>query len=242
VRISGDHSVEPRALHVALLAAATAAGVRLVAGRVASLAVDDGRATGLHLEDGGTLVAGQTVLALGAWSGRLAGLPDGAVPVRPVKGQILRLQGTPLLEGTVRALVRGRSVYLVPYGADRLVVGATVEEQGFDGRVTAGRGARPAARRHGGRARADRARARRDPRPLATRDAGQRAPARTVRPPGTGARHRPLPQRGPARAAHRPGGRRRPRRGGPHRTGAAFAGDRFAAARTAQQEDAWTSR
>jgi glycine oxidase len=138
VRISGDHSVEPRALHVALLAAATAAGVRLVAGRVASLAVDDGRATGLHLEDGGTLVAGQTVLALGAWSGRLAGLPDGAVPVRPVKGQILRLQGTPLLEGTVRALVRGRSVYLVPYGADRLVVGATVEEQGFDPRVTAG--------------------------------------------------------------------------------------------------------
>ena len=138
VRISGDHSVEPRALHVALLAAGAAAGVRLVAGRVASLAVDEGRATGLHLEDGGTLVAGQTVLALGAWSGRLPGLPDGAVPVRPVKGQILRLQGTPLLEGTVRALVRGRSVYLVPYGADRLVVGATVEEQGFDPRVTAG--------------------------------------------------------------------------------------------------------
>ena len=38
----------------------------------------------------------------------------------------------------MRALVRGRSVYLVPYGEDRLVVGATVEEQGFDGRVTAG--------------------------------------------------------------------------------------------------------
>jgi glycine oxidase len=38
----------------------------------------------------------------------------------------------------VRALVRGRAVYLVPYGTDRVVVGATVEEQGFDARVTAG--------------------------------------------------------------------------------------------------------
>ena len=90
------------------------------------------------LEDGRRRDADQVVLALGAWSGRLPGVPAGTVPVRPVKGQILRLRGTPLLEGTVRALVRGRSVYLVPYGEDRLVVGATVEEQGFDPRVTVG--------------------------------------------------------------------------------------------------------
>ena len=138
VRIGGDHSVEPRALHAALLDAAAAAGVGLVRARVRALAVDDGRATGLVLEDGSRLPAGQVVLALGAWSGRLPGVPEGSVPVRPVKGQILRLRGTPLLDGTVRALVRGRSVYLVPYGQDRLVVGATVEEQGFDPRVTAG--------------------------------------------------------------------------------------------------------
>ena len=138
VRIAGDHSVEPRSLHAALLTACGSAGVEVVRARVAGLVVDGGRATGVRLEDGRTLSAGSTVLALGAWSGRLPGVPEGAVPVRPVKGQILRLQGTPLLEGTVRALVRGRSVYLVPYGEDRLVVGATVEEQGFDPRVTAG--------------------------------------------------------------------------------------------------------
>ena len=138
VRISGDHSVEPRALHAALLAAAAAAGVDLVRGRIGGLVVEGGRACGLRLTDGRELRAEQTVLALGAWSGRLPGVPAGAVPVRPVKGQILRLRGEALLAGTVRALVRGRSVYLVPYDQDRLVVGATVEELGFDGRVTAG--------------------------------------------------------------------------------------------------------
>jgi glycine oxidase len=138
VRVAGDHSVEPRGLHAALLAAATAAGVALVRGRVAELVVEEGRAGGVRLEDGDVLRAPQTVLALGAWSGRLRGVPEGSVPVRPVKGQILRLRGARLLEGTVRALVRGRAVYLVPYGEDRVVVGATVEEQGFDPRVTAG--------------------------------------------------------------------------------------------------------
>ena len=59
--------------------------------------------------------------------------------MRPVKGQILRLRGAAgLLRGTVRALVRGRQVYLVPYADDHLIVGATVEEKGFDDTVTAG--------------------------------------------------------------------------------------------------------
>jgi glycine oxidase len=81
--------------------------------------------------------AATVVLALGPHSGGLPGVPP--VPVRPVKGQILRLRGAAgLLEGTVRALVRGRSVYLVPQGDDGLVVGATVEERGFDATVTAG--------------------------------------------------------------------------------------------------------
>lgn len=138
LRIPGDHSVEPRSLHAALLAAATALGVQVVRARAAELLVDGQRAVGVLLEDGAALRADQVVLALGAWSGALPGVPTGTVPVRPVKGQILRLQGEPLLTGTVRALVRGRSVYLVPYGTDRIVVGATVEEQGFDARVTAG--------------------------------------------------------------------------------------------------------
>jgi glycine oxidase len=135
--VAGDHSVDGRALHAALLVAAQAAGVRLVHDRVTELRVVGRRAVGLETADGGALAAGTVVLALGAHSGRLPGVPP--LPVRPVKGQILRLAGaTDLLEGTVRALVRGRQVYLVPYAGDRLIVGATTEDRGFDPTVTAG--------------------------------------------------------------------------------------------------------
>jgi glycine oxidase len=135
VQVSGDHSVNARALHVALLVAAAHAGVGLVRSRIAGLEASD-RVAGLRLQDGSVLTADQVVLALGPWSGQLPGVPP--LPVRPVKGQILRLRGERLLQGTVRALVRGRSVYLVPYDGDGLIIGASVEEQGFDGRVTAG--------------------------------------------------------------------------------------------------------
>ena len=138
LHVPGDHSVDPRALHAALLVAAERAGAVLVRARVDALLTRHGRAHGLRLGDGTTLSAGAVVLALGAHSAGLPGVPAGAVPVRPVKGQILRLRGAPVLTGTVRALVRGRSVYLVPYGGDRVVVGATVEELGFDRTVTAG--------------------------------------------------------------------------------------------------------
>ncbi|MGY1727734.1 glycine oxidase ThiO [Geodermatophilus sp. SYSU D01062] len=135
--VEGDHSVDGRAVHAALLAAAASAGVTLLRDRVAEVVVDGGRAAGLRLASGDVLAAGATVLALGARSGRLPGVPE--LPVRPVKGQVLRLAGAAgLLEGTVRALVRGRPVYLVPYAGDRLVVGATSEDRGFDARVTAG--------------------------------------------------------------------------------------------------------
>jgi glycine oxidase len=134
--VEGDHSVDGRAVHAALLAAAEAAGVVLVRDRVAEVVTDGGRAGGLRLASR-VLPADRVVLALGARSGQLPGVPP--LPVRPVKGQVLRLAGAAgLLEGTVRALVRGRQVYLVPYGGDRLVVGATSEDRGFDARVTAG--------------------------------------------------------------------------------------------------------
>jgi glycine oxidase len=135
--VDGDHSVDGRALHAALLAAAEGAGVQIVRARVAELVVDGGRATALQLDDGTRVTAGAVVLALGARSAGLAGVPP--LPVRPVKGQILRLAGADgLLSGTVRALVRGRHVYLVPYGEGRLIIGATTEDRGFDPTVTAG--------------------------------------------------------------------------------------------------------
>ncbi len=138
VHVTGDHSVDARGLHAALTAAARNAGVQLVARRVADVLLAGGRVAGVVCDDGSALTGGHVVLAMGAWSRGLPSLPADAVPVRPVKGQILRLGGEALLRGTVRALVRGRSVYLVPLGDAGLVVGATVEELGFDPRVTAG--------------------------------------------------------------------------------------------------------
>ncbi|HEU4426161.1 MAG TPA: glycine oxidase ThiO [Pilimelia sp.] len=137
LHVPGDYSVDARALHAALTAAAEAAGVRLRRARIAALRVEGGRATGLRLADGTDVAASTVVLALGCWSPSLPGVPP--LPVRPVKGQILRLRGAHgLLGGTVRALVRGRDVYLVPYAESGLIVGATVEEKGFDAAVTAG--------------------------------------------------------------------------------------------------------
>jgi glycine oxidase len=78
------------------------------------------------------------VLCAGAWSPGLAGLPAAArPPVRPVKGQMLALQmppGSPLL----RHVLWTPQVYLVPRTDGRLVVGATVEERGFETHPTAG--------------------------------------------------------------------------------------------------------
>jgi glycine oxidase len=145
----GDGSVDPRLLTGALLAAATAAGVRLARQRAAEIRVAAGRAAGALLADGTEVRARWVVLAAGWQSGVIAGLPDGVVPpVRPVKGQILRLRPTPatlaaglpagLLARTVRGIVRGCSIYLVPRENGELVVGATQEELGPDTTVTAG--------------------------------------------------------------------------------------------------------
>ena len=137
VHVPADHSVDARALHTALRTAVSAAGVTLVARRIAGVTVENGRARGLNLADGSVVPGGTVVLALGTGSASLAGAPP--VPVRPVGGQILRLRGDePLIEGTMRALVRGRAVYLVPLRDTALIVGATVEEKGYQSRVTAG--------------------------------------------------------------------------------------------------------
>jgi glycine oxidase len=75
------------------------------------------------------------VLAAGAWSGVLA-----RVPVRPIKGQTVRLRvpGARLLSRVVRATVKGNPIYVVPRVDDRIVIGASSEEAGFDVRPRAG--------------------------------------------------------------------------------------------------------
>ncbi|MGW0814700.1 glycine oxidase ThiO [Streptomyces viridiviolaceus] len=143
LRVDGDHQIDPRRLAHALVAACERAGVvfhRVWADR---LTVVRDRATGVVTADGTALEAEQVVLAAGSLSGRLAGVPDAVLPpVRPVKGQVLRLamprSHGPLLSRTVRAVVRGNPLYLVPRESGELVVGATSEELGWDTAVTAG--------------------------------------------------------------------------------------------------------
>ncbi|MGK5631685.1 glycine oxidase ThiO, partial [Streptomyces sp. URMC 123] len=143
LRVDGDHQVDPRRLAAALLTACERAGVVFHRARAERLTVVAGRAAGAVLADGEAPAADQVVLAAGSLSGRLAGVPDEVLPpVRPVKGQVLRLTVppayAPFLSRTVRAVVRGGHVYLVPRATGELVVGATSEELGWDTTVTAG--------------------------------------------------------------------------------------------------------
>ncbi|MBQ0999869.1 glycine oxidase ThiO [Streptomyces sp. RK62] len=143
LRVDGDHQIDPRRLTGALLAACERAGVTFHRTWAERLDVTADRATGVTTTDGSRLAADRVVLAAGSLSGRLAGVPDAVrPPVRPVKGQVLRLtvpKGlAPFLSRTVRAVVRGSQVYLVPRENGELVVGATSEELGWDTTVTAG--------------------------------------------------------------------------------------------------------
>lgn len=141
IEIPGDQAVDPGRLGAALAAAAERSGASLRPGTaVERVLVDGGRAAGLELEGGEELRAERVLVAAGPWSDAIAGIPaEARVPVRPVKGQILRLRdpahdpAVPLLDRVIRH-ERG---YIVPRGDGRYVVGATVEERGFDTSFTA---------------------------------------------------------------------------------------------------------
>ena len=134
-----DHQADPRATLAALRAAFEHEGGELTEGVEVTGVEDRAVATA-----SGTVHAGHVVVAAGAWSSALA---PGAPPVRPVKGQIVRLReaaaaghavpaapGAPLAE----LIVRTPRCYVVPRPSGEIVVGATVEERGFDPAVTAG--------------------------------------------------------------------------------------------------------
>ena len=133
-----DHQIDNRELATALQRAFLAAGgtlherqpvdaIEMSAGRISALRIGERR----HGAD-------VVVLAAGAWSQGISGLPAAArPPVRPIKGQMLALRmvaATPL----VRRVLWTPRVYLVPRGDGRLIVGGTVEERGFDAALTAG--------------------------------------------------------------------------------------------------------
>jgi len=134
-----EAAVDPRALIRALLAALEAEGVEVRGGIAVEEALIEGeRIAGVRTDDGQELRAATVVLAGGAWSGRAEWLPPAArPPVRPVKGQIVELRAVDGIAPCER-IVASERVYMVPRADGRLIVGATVEEQGFDTSVTAG--------------------------------------------------------------------------------------------------------
>jgi len=146
---AGEAAVDPRALTRVLLAACEVEGVEVRSGTEVVDGVFDGeRLVGVRVLPGSAgpfdrpgeeeVRAETVVLANGAWSGATEWLPERArPPVRPVKGQVVELRGRDS-EPVARHILASERVYLVPRPDGRLVVGATVEEMGFDTAVTAG--------------------------------------------------------------------------------------------------------
>jgi glycine oxidase len=140
LEVPGDHAIDPRKLTAALAQALRRAGGELRAGaEVAALEVaPNGHVEGARLTDGELVDAEQVVIASGAWTDQLGGVPEYArVRVHPVKGQILRLHD-PAGPGLLSRIVRISGGYIVPRGDGRYVLGATTEERGLDTTVTAG--------------------------------------------------------------------------------------------------------
>lgn len=134
VWLPDEAQVDTQRLAVALADAVRAAGGQVRVGKgVREVLSEGGRATGAVLNGETLLSADAVVLAAGAWSPLLEGLPR-TVPVRPVRGQILRL----LPEDPVpwRLLCDHRGRYLVPRENGTLLVGSTMEEAGYDDSVT----------------------------------------------------------------------------------------------------------
>jgi glycine oxidase len=138
-----DHQVDNRKLALALAAAARAAGASINEHQpVAAISSQGRRVDGIVLADGRKQAADAVVLAAGAWSrglaGSIAGLaPQALPPVRPIKGQMLALRMDPAAP-LINHVIWGPGIYLVPRRDGRLIVGATVEEKGFDATLTAG--------------------------------------------------------------------------------------------------------
>lgn len=127
-----ERSVDPRALAAAALKAAKHRGVDVSSGTaVTAVLLSDGRVTGVSTHKSSYL-APVVVNCAGAWAGHF---PPHQFPTRPVKGQMLSLVGAP--HNVLHHVIRAPEVYLVPRSDGRILIGATVEEAGYDKRTDA---------------------------------------------------------------------------------------------------------
>jgi glycine oxidase len=130
-----DHQVDNRLLATALVSAFLSVGGALHEQSPATLDRVGGRVIGVVVGER-SWPADIVILAGGAWSAELPGLPPEATPpVRPIKGQMMALR---MAEPLLRHVLWAPGAYVVPRSDGRLILGATVEEQGFDERLTAG--------------------------------------------------------------------------------------------------------
>jgi glycine oxidase len=131
-----DAQADPRAVLEALRAAFETAGGELLLGvDVEGIEATGGRVTGVRTS-AGSIACQHVVVAAGPWSPALVPGAE-APPVRPVKGQILELRVRGGLPEPCLRIVRSPRCYLLARGDGRVVLGATVEERGFDTTVTA---------------------------------------------------------------------------------------------------------
>lgn len=131
-----DAQVDPRLLVSALRTVFLAGGGTLIEHERVVGIESGGEGLTTRTESGRSVVSSKVVVAAGAWSSTLDLGDEKPVPVRPVKGQMIELRMLPDLE--LNHVVRGRGIYLAPKRNQRLLVGATSEEMGFDETVTAG--------------------------------------------------------------------------------------------------------
>ncbi|MBV8650727.1 MAG: glycine oxidase ThiO, partial [Alphaproteobacteria bacterium] len=136
-RCRRDHQVDNRLVVTALKRALAASGGMLHEHCEAALDLAAGRLAGIVTGDRRHR-AEIVIVAAGAWSRGIAGLPDALrPPVRPIKGQMLAL-GMVAADPLVCHVIWSPRAYFVPRRDGRLLVGATVEERGFDAVLTAG--------------------------------------------------------------------------------------------------------
>lgn len=139
VDIPGDHQVDPRLLCDALLDILGDRVIRVAAKEIIHAGDGDARrAVGLRGSDGRDYLAEEVLLAAGVDTGSIAGLPEGlTLPLRPVRGEVLRLRVPtrlqPLVTRTIRGVVQGRPVYIVPRADGTVVLGATSREDDMEG-------------------------------------------------------------------------------------------------------------
>ncbi|MCA1838999.1 MAG: glycine oxidase ThiO [Actinomycetota bacterium] len=129
-----DHSIDPRRLCEALSSAAKDAGVDFALGRAVQEVEPARRKVTI---DGKNIAYGWFVAAAGCWTSSIHGLPGWAQEaVRPVKGQAIRTSPQSGTERSLGVVIRTDDVYIVPRHGGDAVIGATVEEQGFDTSTT----------------------------------------------------------------------------------------------------------